>query len=132
MTPATRQVEVVVAEIGRPATFESSAPGVERMPGLTKMMYDMTTNVVSTASNSVRPSEPIARKRKNRSSVASQPPPAGMLAGLAVVLTSALPPLNTPTPGGPRAAGPPQLPRAGAHGSQTTQATASPYVHYTS
>ena len=70
MMPATRQVAVVVAEMASPGSF---GPGVERMFGFTKMMYDITTKVVRPAKISVLAFVPASASLNDRSRNASIP-----------------------------------------------------------
>jgi hypothetical protein len=61
ITPATRQVDVRTASNGNPA------PSRPRIAGFTKMMYDMTMNVVTPAIVSVPSVVRFSRKRNCRS-----------------------------------------------------------------
>jgi hypothetical protein len=49
ITPATRHVEASTPSNGRPCPSSPLTPTNPRMLGFTKMMYDMTMNVVTPA-----------------------------------------------------------------------------------
>src|SRR4051812_38876044 len=63
MTPATRQVEVSTASNGRPSGCRAGTPANPRIAGFTKMMYDMTMNVVMPATVSRARVVPFSSKR---------------------------------------------------------------------
>ena len=68
MTPATRQVEVRTASNGSPWPARPGTPANPRIAGFTKMMYDITMNVVRPATVSRARVVPFSAKRKRRPS----------------------------------------------------------------
>ncbi len=80
ITPATRQVDVRAASNGSPSGSRSGMPRNPRIDGFTKMMYDITMNVVTPAAAS-RPSVVrFSSNLKYRSS--AEPPPAVVLCAI--------------------------------------------------
>jgi hypothetical protein len=67
MTPATRHVDVRTPSNGRPASSRPGIPAKPRIAGFTKMMYDMTMNVVTPAIVSVPSVVRFSRNRNCRS-----------------------------------------------------------------
>jgi hypothetical protein len=87
MTPATRHVEASTPSNGRPLPSSPSTPAKLRIAGFTKMMYDMTTNVVAPATVSRQSVVPFSVKRKYPSSLERRRVPANE-----VILTPPSPP----------------------------------------
>src|SRR5919106_3072900 len=67
ITPATRQVPARTPSNGRPWSWSPSIPAKLRIWGFTKMMYDMTMNVVTPAIVSPASVVPFAANWKRRS-----------------------------------------------------------------